>query len=570
MPVYQMRAPDGNTYEIEGPEGANDAQVKAEILRQNPHLGAPAPAPALAKPAKPAGPKRPSTLDVAISAPYKALAAIPDAIYGAPQNIYNLGKAAFGTAATAFGRPDLAPEVQEPSTPVTNFLRQQGLIRDTNNMSAGQQVLDTTLQALTGGALSPAQSVRQASVNALWAGMGGFAGETTSQVTGSPLAGMAVGVALPSAITARQQKIVAARDTANAQNAVRDATFRAAQAEGYAVPPGNVKPNMVNRALEQAAGKTELQQIAAAKNQKVTDKLARRAVGIGETDELTPDTMKAVRAEAAAKGYAPVAKVGQVPVDNDYLTAMQDIEDRFTGAAKSFPDAVPGSVRKIIDDNLVNNFDAQDAMKRIQSLRDNASAAFRKGEPDIAKANRAVAKALEDQIERHLAGTGQQGAKMLADFRAARERMAISYTLEDAMREGTGSIDAKKLAAELNRSKGKLTGDLRTAAQFASTFPNVNSAVPGSIGTPGVINRFGALTVTGLLGTLVAGLPGGALGAVAPAAARSLSQRYLLSNRAQRNALASAPGPTRRAFAEAPEMDPYLYNALIARPIAEQ
>lgn len=520
------------------------------------------------KSTKPAGPKRPSTVDVAISAPYKALAAIPDAVYGTPQNIYNLGKAAFGTAATAFGRPDLAPEVQEPSTPVTNFLRQQGLIRDTNNMSAGQQVLDTTLQALTGGALSPAQSVRQASVNALRAGMGGFAGETTSQVTDSPLAGMAVGVALPSAITARQQKIVAARDTANAQNAVRDATFRAAQAEGYAVPPGNVKPNMVNRALEQAAGKTELQQIAAAQNQKVTDKLARRAVGIGETDELTPDTMKAVRAEAAAQGYGPVSKVGQVTVDNDYLTAMNKIETDFTGPAKSFPNAVPDTVRKIIDQNLVNSFDASDAIGNIRNLRKNASASFRKGDPDTGHAYNAVAKAMEDQIERHLVGTGQQGAEMLANFRAARKRMAISYTLEDAMREGTGSVDAKKLAAALNRG-APLTGDLRTAASFASAFPNVNAAVPGSMGTPGVINRFGAPTVTGLLGTLVAGLPGGAVGAVAPAAARSLSQRYLLSGRAQRNALASAPGPTRRAFAEAPEMDPYLYNALIARPIAE-
>jgi hypothetical protein len=377
-------------------------------------------------------------------------------------------------------------------------------------------------------------------------------------------------VALPGAITSRQRKIVSAQDTANAKNAVRDATLRAAQAEGYVVPPGNVRPNMVNRALEQAAGKTELQQIAAAKNQQVTDKLARRAVGISETAELTPDAMKAVRAEAAAQGYEPVAKIGSVPVDDDYLNAMNDIEDKFTGVSKSFPDAVPDSVRKIIDANLVNNFDAQDAMKRIQSLRDNASAAFRKGEPDIAKANRAVAKALEDQIERHLAGTGQQGAQMLNDFRAARKRMAISYTLEDAMREGTGSVDAKKLAAELNRSKDKLTGDLRTAAKFASTFSNVNASVPGTMGTPGVINRFGAPTVTGLLGALVGGVPGGALGAVAPAAARSLSQRYLLSGRAQRNALASAPGLTRRAFAEAPEMDPYLYNALIARPIAEQ
>ena len=39
MAKYRMQAPDGNTYEIEGPEGASDDQVRAEIIRQNPALG---------------------------------------------------------------------------------------------------------------------------------------------------------------------------------------------------------------------------------------------------------------------------------------------------------------------------------------------------------------------------------------------------------------------------------------------------------------------------------------------------------------------------------------------------
>lgn len=38
MARYQMQAPDLNTYEIDGPEGASDDQVRQEITRQNPHL----------------------------------------------------------------------------------------------------------------------------------------------------------------------------------------------------------------------------------------------------------------------------------------------------------------------------------------------------------------------------------------------------------------------------------------------------------------------------------------------------------------------------------------------------
>jgi hypothetical protein len=50
MPTYAMSAPNGQTYQIDGPDGATDDQVRAEILRQHPDAGS-APAP----PAKPPG-----------------------------------------------------------------------------------------------------------------------------------------------------------------------------------------------------------------------------------------------------------------------------------------------------------------------------------------------------------------------------------------------------------------------------------------------------------------------------------------------------------------------------------
>jgi hypothetical protein len=41
MATYKMQAPDGNSYQIDGPEGATDEQVRGEIIRQNPHLMTP-------------------------------------------------------------------------------------------------------------------------------------------------------------------------------------------------------------------------------------------------------------------------------------------------------------------------------------------------------------------------------------------------------------------------------------------------------------------------------------------------------------------------------------------------
>lgn len=41
MPTYSISAPDGNTYKIEGPAGASQEQVQAEVLKQNPNAGRP-------------------------------------------------------------------------------------------------------------------------------------------------------------------------------------------------------------------------------------------------------------------------------------------------------------------------------------------------------------------------------------------------------------------------------------------------------------------------------------------------------------------------------------------------
>jgi hypothetical protein len=39
MPTYQIKAPDGNTYRIDGPEGASDDQVREQVLKQHPNAG---------------------------------------------------------------------------------------------------------------------------------------------------------------------------------------------------------------------------------------------------------------------------------------------------------------------------------------------------------------------------------------------------------------------------------------------------------------------------------------------------------------------------------------------------
>lgn len=330
---------------------------------------------------------------------------------------------------------------------------------------------------------------------------------------------------------------------AEAANVVRDANIASAQAAGYTLTPGSITPTGKNVLAERIAGKTNLEQLASVKNQNVTDKLVRESLGLPESAPLTSAHMKDIRTKEYTKGYEPVKQVGQVPTDPKFVNDLIDIESKYVGANASFPGAIPPDVEKLIKTYTVDKFDSKDAINASRLLRDEASANFRKGENAVAKAQLDVANALENQIERHLINTGRPDAHtLLENFKLSRQRMAVSHTVENAIREGSGSVDAKKLASMLQRGD-YMTGELKTAAEFANVFPRVSN-MPSQIGTPAAGSVLGqglfAGTAAGGVGGMYGGLSGGLTGAaigLAPSVVSAGMRQYLLSNRAQRNLL---------------------------------
>ena len=351
-------------------------------------------------------------------------------------------------------------------------------------------------------------------------------------------------------------------------NAVRDATLREGQAQGFVVTPGSVTPTIGNMLLERIGGKTRVEQLAGVRNQKVTDSLARQAVGLAEDAPLTRDAMRDIRAQEYAAGYAPLANIGRVVADANFKQALQDVTDAFTGASKSFKGAAPQDVQKLVKPYNVADFDAADAIAATRTLRENARNNFQKGEGALGRAQIAVSNALEAQLERSLeaarrdpfSGTDPQATQLLENFRNSRRRMAVSHAVEDAIVEGTGSVDARKLASDLQKGK-LLTGELEIAAKFANTFKRV-VMTPGAVGTPAT-QTFGGvgMSTRGIIGGATAGLPGGIAAAFLPELAAAGAQRYMLSGPAQRGAL---PAYGRYNFLARNIGDPELRNALIA------
>ena len=355
--------------------------------------------------------------------------------------------------------------------------------------------------------------------------------------------------------------------SSQAANAVRDANIASAQAAGYTLTPGSVSPTGKNILAERVAGKTSLEQLSSVKNQAVTDKLTRQAVGLPENAPLTSGAMQDIRKAEYAKGYEPVKQIGQLPTDARFLDDLVEIESKYVGANSSFPGAVPPEIEKLIKPYTVNKFDAKDAVEISRNLRDDASANFRAGNNSLAKAQLDIVNALENQIERHLVNIGRPDAHtLLEQFKLSRQRMAVSHTIEDAILEGSGSVNAKKLASMLQRGD-YMTGELKTIAEFANIAPRVTN-MPSTIGTPAAGSVLGQNLLTnvalgGGLGGAYGGVPGGAVGltmgaaaSLAPAMISSGMRKYLMSDVGQRNLLPSlyntqVPGMSREAMRNA-------------------
>jgi hypothetical protein len=358
------------------------------------------------------------------------------------------------------------------------------------------------------------------------------------QIAGSALAGSRLPVPASADLASVPANFVSPAQ-AGAQRLAK--ALGEAQDVGYVVPPATTNPTVANATLETVGGKVATAQNAAIRNSGVTNQLASRAVGLNPDVPITPEALSAVRAEAGQAAKA-VRGAGDIGTDSTFRQMLQDVRSKFTGAQQSFPGTKPSPLLDEIGTLDVPTFNASHAVDKIGTLRDQASIAFRQGDNGLGLGYKQLAQALEDQITRGLQlkgtlGTGNVDPSIVRDFVAARQLIAKAHTVEDALNPATGNVSAIKLAAMLKRGE-PLSGDLRTAAQFASAFPKAAQDV-APIGSAGVshLDTAGAM-LAALAGEHLSSSPFGLTAAVAYPLARWGARSYLLGP-GQANAIPS-------------------------------
>lgn len=337
------------------------------------------------------------------------------------------------------------------------------------------------------------------------------------------------------------RKLVARGAQSAAANATRDATLAAGREVGYAVTPSQVGAGgIVNSALEALGGKVKTQQAVSVKNADVTNSLARKALGMADNAPITPEALGAIRANAG-KAFENLKRTGTVSADEVYGDALNGILKKYEGAASAFPGLAKPEIEALVTSLRQPQFGADAAVDAIRVLRENASAAYAKGDKGLGKATREASEALESLMERHLQAQGK-GA-LLKEFRDARALIAKTYSVESALINGTGNVSAKKLGAQV--SKGKpLSGELRTAGEFSNAFPK---ATQDAVDVP----PWSILDVVGASGATMAGSP--ALAGLL--AARPVARAAITSPAYQRAMINPTYGPGRLTRAAAPALE---------------
>jgi hypothetical protein len=323
------------------------------------------------------------------------------------------------------------------------------------------------------------------------------------------------------------------------QSAQMAQAVKSAQELGLVIPPTQAKASLGNRLLEGAAGKLTTAQNASAKNSARVKEIAAEAIGLPKDTQLTPEVISNVK-KAAGTLYEAVSSAGTITPGQGFNKALDKIVEPHLKAMAGFPNAKPSPVITLVDSLRSDAFDAASAVAKVKELRSMADDAFKPGGQgaDIGRAAKSAAKAIEDALDDHLVAIGEPD--LLRQFRDARTLYAKTATVEKALDKTSGTVDARKLAAELQKGK-PLSGDLKKVAEAAGQFKTAFKTPEqmGSLPQFSPLDLYGGAGIAGVGGALT-GNPLAALGLGLPLA-RAGARNLALSPAVQNRLVQAAP-----------------------------
>ena len=412
-------------------------------------------------------------------------------------NIRNLGIAGYGAARGLLtGDPASSPRTIDPASQVGGSAwmkrKMSGLLGSDvfsvpDPTDPLQQKAQLAGSILTAGAVSPATGVKQ---------MAGNIGKMAPPAAGS----VAMQTAFPDqplAPAIGMMTVPLASQTIKAIPPIKapiKLTAAKANQLGYKLLPKSAKEGMGQDMVQGAAGPVPLKQLASAHNQKITNSIVKRDLGIPDEVPITADALANVRADAGAV-YSKVQGLGKLRVDAQYVNGLKALK-RPGAMAKDFPDAGKPALVQEVNKYDSRNITTEGAVAALKQLRRDADAGFNSLDPatkDLARIQGKIANNLESLLARQIKKTNPE---LYTEFVTARKTIAKTYQVQKALTQGD-NVDAIALGRQLTKGK-PITGGLRDVAELGKNFKEVAQANP-----PQVSNFRPMDLAAGVLGTAV-------------------------------------------------------------------
>lgn len=322
-------------------------------------------------------------------------------------------------------------------------------------------------------------------------------------------------------------RVALAAKAAEAGKSVKAKTLDAAIDAGLVIPPSHGGGGAVGKQLEGIAGKAALDQQVSLKNQAAVNRLVKAELGVPKDQDVTMSVLRGIRKEEGAP-YAEVEKLA-----SEAQKRVKEIEKRFSAADPhelAIQKADPATRAELAPLEVRAGANLE-ALKEARFARDTHFDNYRSsGNPEeLSKAieARKLAESLDDQLEASVTAAGKP--ELAKRLRAARTRIAKSYSAEEALNLGDANFDASVFGKQLDRG-APLSGNLKLIAEFQQAFP-ASVREGAKIPTPGVSKLnlpFGLAAAGGTYGA-TQNVPLALASVLAPAAASSGSRALLLS-----------------------------------------
>ena len=252
----------------------------------------------------------------------------------------------------------------------------------------------------------------------------------------------------------------------NIERTAENARITRLKEMGYTQPPTTGGGGLVGRFGEAVGGQLETEYAASRKNSRVSNRKAADEIGISKGKPLTEETVEEKKQEAFSV-YKRVRdaskKIGRVSPDEQFAAEMGSVLERTAEEKADFPRVKHPEIEAEIDAHMFDSASSASMLDRIKALRQSASKnmkALTDKDFELGLAQKKIATALENQMDRHVATSDPS---LIADLRKARTQLAKIYSIEDALTPN-GNVSPAVLARQLKRGV-PLSGGLKDIAE---------------------------------------------------------------------------------------------------------